>query len=269
MVERGTHKPQTMVRFHSSTQKFVFHLNFYIFWLVYNTVTCYNIILPIFKKINKDFFKKWTTQMAYILGFFAADGYITLNKRGANFWCIEITDKEILCKIKDCIESEHKIGEKIGMGNNKNLYRLQIGSFEMCDDLRKLGFDKNKTKSLAVPNIPEKYFSDFVRGYFDGDGNVWVGLNHKNRLIKSYTISCVFTSCSFVFLEALNDRLERIKGMKGSIRKGQGDYFRLTYSVISSLKLYNFMYNVDNLKSGGLFLKRKKDVFEKFIKLRL
>ena len=60
--------------------------------------------------------------MAYLLGFFAADGYITLNKRGANFWCIEITDKDLLYKIKDTIESEHKISERIGKGNNKDQY---------------------------------------------------------------------------------------------------------------------------------------------------
>ena len=139
----------------------------------------------------------------------------------------------------------------------------------MCDDLRKLGFNENKTKSLAIPNVPKKFFSDFVRGYFDGDGHVWIGQTHKNRPNSKFSISSVFTSCSSGFLSVLHGRLKEIVGMNGVIRKGKGDYYRLVYSVISSLKLFNFMYNVDNLKEEGLFLKRKKIVFEKFIKMRL
>jgi len=138
----------------------------------------------------------------------------------------------------------------------------------MCNDLRRLGFNENKTKSLAVPNVPKKFFSDFVRGYFDGDGHVWVGLTHKNSFHATYSISCVFTSCSFDFLNILHDRLKKVADVGGVVRKGQGDYYRLTYSIISSLKLFNFMYNVDNLKEEGLFLKRKRIVFEKFIKMR-
>lgn len=128
--------------------------------------------MPVYKKVNKDFFKNWSSDMAYVLGFFSADGYITVNKRGGQFWCIQITDKKLLEQIKKTVESEHKISTRIGRGNESILYRLQIGSIEMCDDLRKLSLRERKTKSLIVPNVPDKYFADFVRGYFDGDGGV-------------------------------------------------------------------------------------------------
>jgi len=52
--------------------------------------------VPVYKSVNKDFFKIWTREMAYVLGFFSADGYITINKRGGQFWCIQITDKKLL-----------------------------------------------------------------------------------------------------------------------------------------------------------------------------
>jgi hypothetical protein len=224
--------------------------------------------VPIYKKVNKNFFKKWNRQMAYVLGFFAADGYITLNKRGANFWCIDITDKDLLYNIRDIIESEHKISERIGTENNKNQYRLQIGSKEMCNDLRKLGFQENKTKSLSTPNVPQKYFSDFVRGYFDGDGNVWIGFLNKKRKTPTKVITTVFTSCSYDFLKVLKDRLEIFGITKGVIREMLGNYFHLTYSILNSLKLYNFMYNRGLLDTKGLFLERKKRVFDKYIKLR-
>ncbi len=205
--------------------------------------------------------------MAYVLGFFAADGYITVNKRGGQFWCIQITDKELLEKIRITIASDHTIGIRKPKDKEKTLYRIQIGSIDMCDDLRKLGFDANKTKSLAVPHVPQKYFSHFVRGYFDGDGNVWVGNVHKERRKKLLAIQSTFTSCSVNFLQGIRERLEVAGIQKGNIRKGKGNYFRLTYSILSSLKLYDFMYN--GLVLGyDLFLQRKKSVFQKYMSLR-
>ncbi|MEI6191192.1 MAG: LAGLIDADG family homing endonuclease [bacterium] len=224
--------------------------------------------MPIYKKVNKDFFKKWTSEMAYVLGFFAADGYITVNKRGASFWSIQITDKDLLYKIRDCIESEHKISERVGKGNEKNLYRLQIGSYEMCADLNKLGYRQNKTKSLFLPNVPDKYFSHFVRGYFDGDGNVWMGYLHKNRPKPDLVIFTAFTSCSLDFLLALKDRLNVVGLIGGSVIKNKQNYCRLSFSTKNTLKLFKFMYNSIDLKKDGLFLKRKLAVFERFEKTR-
>ncbi len=42
--------------------------------------------------------------------------------------------------------------------------------------------------------------------------------------------------------------------------------FSLTYSIYGSLKLYKFMYNSPIL-GNGLFLKRKKSVFEEYMNL--
>jgi intein-encoded DNA endonuclease-like protein len=222
--------------------------------------------VPIYKKVNKDFFKKWTPEMAYVLGFFAADGYMTANKRGAHFWNIHINDLELLKEIKRVIESEHKISVKNRKGGYTG-YRIQIGSNEMYEDLYKLGMRQNKTKSLAVPEVPNKYLCHFLRGYFDGDGHVWVGWIHKGRNTQTYSIQTVFTSCSYDFLEKLRKRLEASGVERGRLRKGKGDYYRLVYSVLNSLKLYEFMYN--ELGFSGLFLKRKKVVFEKYLKMRV
>jgi intein-encoded DNA endonuclease-like protein len=223
--------------------------------------------VPIYKKVNKNFFKKWTPEMAYVLGFFAADGNIITNNRGAQFWTIEIKDKELLENIKETIESNHKISlrYKGDKGTHSIMYRLQIGSIKMCEDLRLLGFKERKTRSLIVPKVPDKYFSHFVRGYFDGDGNIWTGLVHKDRKTNTRTIRAVFTSCSKAFLQDIKNKLEKMDIKKGILSRGKGDYHRLTYSVHGSLKLYDFMYN---MVDTSLFLKRKKDVFEKFVEMR-
>jgi len=206
--------------------------------------------------------------MAYILGFFAADGYITHNKRGAYFWCIQITDKDILEKIKKIIQAEHKISSRIPKRKTeKTLYRLQIGSKEMCHDLYKLGFKERKTKNLALPNVPKKYLPDFSRGYFDGDGNVWVGFRSTKRVRPTPVINTVFTSCSKEFLEELESGFLNAGIPQGALRKGTGNYYRLVYSINGSLKLYDFMYN--GCIEDSLFLSRKKRIFEKFKSMRL
>ena len=147
-------------------------------------------------------------------------------------------------------------------------YCLQIGSIEMCNDLENLGYFKKKTNNLSLPNMPSQYFSDFVRGYFDGDGNVWSGIIHKGRKTWSLAIQTAFTSCSSSFLEDLNRRLQIIGINKGAIYNKQGRYFRLVYSTNGSLKLYYFMYNNKVKGHNDAFLKRKKKVFESFIKER-
>lgn len=204
--------------------------------------------------------------MAYILGFFAADGYITINKRGGNYWSINIADRDLLKKIKKEIKSEHKIGTRVRKNKGHITYRLQVGSKKICADIRKIGFHENKTMNMNIPKVPLKYFCHFTRGYFDGDGNVWVGLIHKERKTRTLAIQTVFTSCSESFLLSLRNKLEFFGINKGVIRKGKGNYFRLTYSINNSLKLSNFMYN--DLDASRLYLSRKRDVFRGYIKMR-
>ncbi len=204
--------------------------------------------------------------MSYILGFFAADGYITVNKRGGQFWSIDIKDRELLEKIKIVVQAEHKIGVRNRENGKYTSYRLQVGSTEMCDDLQRLGFSTRKTKNLSVPKVPDKYFHDFVRGYFDGDGNVWVGYVHKERKTKLLVLRVVFTSSSESFLNLLMHRLESFNIVSGVLSK-RDDYYRLTYSIHNALKLHDFMYN--RLYASSILLERKRRVFKKYLKMRL
>ena len=210
--------------------------------------------------------------MAYTLGFFAADGYITVNKRGGQFWCIEIKDKELIEKIKATVESDHTISMRKRAKGKYTTFRLQIGSREMCDDLRKLGFSERKTKNMTIPNVPKEYFSDFVRGYFDGDGNIWMGEIHKERkrIIRYKVLKLYFTSCSLEFLQDLYNRLS-LSGLSGGCiyKSKKKQFYRLQYSTVNALKLYDFMYNHwVNRKIPQLFLKRKKRVFEEYKRLK-
>lgn len=204
--------------------------------------------------------------MAYVLGFLFADGNISHTKRNTWFWSLQITDKEILFTMREKINSSHKISYKKKIENNKQLYRLQIGSKEMCSDLIKLGLTPKKSKTMLFPKIPDKYFSDFLRGYFDGDGGIWLGFKNKKGNNKFYIVSTYFTSGSEHFLASLMKILSN-KGVLGGslVKKEKG--FDLKYSIKDTLILYKIMYN--NLtQENKLFLKRKKVVFEKYMRLQ-
>src|SRR3989344_4542443 len=128
--------------------------------------------MPVNKTLNQDFFKKWSSEMAYVLGFFAADGNMIKNKRGAHFIEFQITDRDILNQIKNLLGSNHKISIRDRNKKWKKSYRLQLGSKEIFNDLIKLGMVPRKSNILKFPKIPDVYLADFVRGYFDGDGHV-------------------------------------------------------------------------------------------------
>ena len=200
--------------------------------------------------------------MAYVLGFLFADGNIIHTQRGTWFWSIQITDKEILEKIKKKMGSSHQLSERKKKPGHKQLYRLQIGSKDMCKDLLALGLTERKSKTILFPEIPLEFFPDFLRGYFDGDGGVWIGPKNK-RNNKTFIINTFFTSGSKKFLISLISMLAKMGLTGGSlVKKERG--FDLKYSIRDSLILYKIMYN----DKCSLFLNRKKERFEKYIKLR-
>ena len=170
--------------------------------------------MPIYKTKNENFFKKWSPEMAYVSGFFAADGSMIKNKRGAYFIEFKSTDKEIINKIRKTIRANLAIGEYQPKQENHNKrYRLQIGSKEIFKDLLKLGMTPNKSLTLKMPKIPDKYFSHFIRGYFDGDGNVSIShyVRRARNNKKSITILSGFTCGSKKFLEKLFTKLKKLQ----------------------------------------------------------
>lgn len=204
--------------------------------------------------------------MAYVLGFFTADGNMIKNRRGAHFISIEITDIDILEKIKEMIGSNHKISIRERKFPSKIAYRLQIGSKEIFNDLLKLGLTPAKSKTIDLPKIPDTYFPHFVRGYFDGDGSViiadYIRKDRNNK--KSKTILSGFTSGSKEFLQNMQVQLKEIAYITGGTFNFSSGGYRLYFSVKDSLKLYNFMYN---RLENDLFLERKKEIFEKYFKV--
>jgi hypothetical protein len=233
-------------------------------WIYILPVTAYTISVPIYKSLNQNFFKKWSEDMAYVLGFFAADGSMVCNSRGAHFIEFQVTDKQILRDIQEVVGSNHTISAKKRNENWKTQYRLQIGSKEWFSDLERIGFTQSKSRVLKFPRLPKKYRGDFIRGYFDGDGGVYFKKYRvMDRSNPRWVFSSRFTSGSEDFLVDLHFVLKQCGIQKGFIlTKSRKNGYDLVLSHRDSLALYRLMYN----NAPRIYLKRKYRVFKKAVK---
>lgn len=220
-----------------------------------------------YRDVNKDFFKHWSRDMAYVLGFFAADGFMWKSGRGACFFGFQINDRQLLVDIRHVLSSTHKIAKRHRKIKNpawNDSYRLQVGSKEMFEDLLLLGMTPVKSHTLVFPQIPEAYFGDFVRGYFDGDGCVYYArLKFADRKRLRKILNSQFISASHTFLVMLHEHLKS-HGIVGGVVRKKPRGFDLSLSFKDSLALYRLMY--DTIPATGLFLPRKYKIFCKAIK---
>lgn len=216
--------------------------------------------------INENFFKNWSAEMAYVLGYFIADGCMFINPGDSHYIAFTSTDYELISNVREILKSKHKIGmQKYENRKGKVRYVLQIGSKKMFQDLLNLGLTPNKSKKVTLPDIPKSYFGHFSRGYFDGDGCVDFGFYQKKDRKKLSSIFITrFTSGNKKFLEDLLEYLKMYAGIKGSsLFQKQNKSYDLAFSVKDSFKLYKLIYQ--DVKENQ-FLKRKYNTFQKAIK---
>lgn len=203
--------------------------------------------------------------MAYILGFIVADGCLVEHKNGYNALNITNKNKEMLKNILETMDSNHKISSKSrGRELDLKYFQIQIRDRTIYADLLRLGLTPRKSKTIRMPKVPHEFLGDFIRGCFDGDGsiNVWQDPRWKHP----WQTRIVFYSGSFAFLHDIQKRLyDEIGLTMGSIQRSRRVHV-LCYSIIDSVKLYQFMYEKTNHDS--LFFKYKRDKFEFFKQVR-
>ena len=118
-------------------------------------------------KVNEKFFDKWNPEMAYVLGYWYADGSMYLSERGS-YLNVTSTDRDTIFKIKRWLNSQHIIREEKSVwSNRKNRFVLRIGNRRLYDSLLKLGLYPSKSLTIKLPYIPSEFLSHFARGYFD------------------------------------------------------------------------------------------------------
>jgi intein/homing endonuclease len=206
--------------------------------------------------------------MAYILGYLYADG--SLSDCGyirAKYISVTSIDKDRLELFKKLLKSEHNI--KIELAPNKNShtrYTLRIGSHKLYKRLGELGLYPNKSLTVKFPIIPNPLISHFIRGYFDGDGCVYLEKNtgiNGQPILKRLIIA--FTSGSANFLNGLGHAINKITLKKESRIYNSHKSYQLRYNTTDTMKLFEFMYNS---VQGDLFMRRKYNKFKEYLYLR-
>lgn len=117
-------------------------------------------------KVNEDFFKSWSHEMAWVLGLFITDGHVNRSTHSIVF---AQKDERILKYIAKCMGAHYVLGAK---GPTATTPTLIINSKMIKKDLEKMGITSNKSFNVPFPDVPKEFLPSFIRGVIDGDG--WV-----------------------------------------------------------------------------------------------
>ena len=217
-------------------------------------------------KYNEDYFSNIDTEeKAYWLGFIYADGFITKKTNGSHVFGITLAEREPLDKLNKCMDSNKPIGvyKKASSYSNKSVeYKLAFTSNKLVSDLEKWGCVERKTFKLKFPDfLEDSLIPHFIRGYFDGDGSVFY---HIQKTLKKEYLMLGVTICGIKsFLIDLEKHINESNTIYKDKRKTTDCYSIKLNSNIRALKLYHYLY-----KDATMYLSRKKEKFESFIKDR-
>ncbi len=203
---------------------------------------------------------KWSPEFAYAIGLLTTDGCLSKDSRH-----IDLTSKdtEQLDNFKKCLGLKTKIGYKESGSSNNPYYRVQFGDVVFYKFLLSIGLTQRKSKTIGEIKVPSKYFRDFLRGTFDGDGSFYSYWDKRWRSSFMFYIS--FISASTRYIKWLKKKNREHIQIKGAINANQNSsVYQLRYAKKESLKIIKFMYYNDNV----ICLTRKKKKIEKAIKKR-
>lgn len=197
---------------------------------------------------------------AYWLGFIFADGWIHKDENNRNYELgieLQLKDIEQLHDFNNELGNVHDIVEKHSEKYICNHYKksitdsavIRIYSRRIVDDLINHGVVENKTKSAIFPKI-NNYFIDFLRGYIDGDGCIYV--NDKGYMIVHITSSNCYV------LQYIKDKLSKDYGVESRVYKEKENKYRIYFNMTNSTKLLDLIYYDDNVQK----LNRK---YEKYL----
>jgi len=196
---------------------------------------------------NNDFFSCWSHDMAYCLGFITADGHVWKERPYLTI-AISKRDQQVLIFLRDCISPTSKVRDNY----NHNMVQLCIHSPQIWHDLKQYNVTHGKTWNLRIDfDIPQEFWSDYLRGFFDGDGCIYF-CNIRGRRYYYSSFSCA----SQQMLIDIQQRLQM-----GHIRCLRGKYYELKLCQSDTILLGQIIYqNKDAFK-----LERK---YEKFFQIQ-
>lgn len=183
----------------------------------------------------------------YLLGFLYADGCIFKNYINIR---LGAKDREHLLVLRDLFYPT--VDRPLYYIKSTNAYHLQVSSKLIVDRLRSLGCTERKSLTITFPDFLNNIqYQHFLRGYFDGDGCIYV---NKNRSTSNVNIisSHIFCDIASVYIsDTLNINARHISHStsdKISVIKIDGNR--------QVLKFMDYIYN-----DATVFLKRKYEIY--------
>lgn len=206
-------------------------------------------------QIRNDFEVIDTEEKAYILGLLMSDGWVTDCEM-----CIKLHKKDIslIEKIRDFFCPEIPIKEI------KNTVSFRLSSKKIVSQLNTYGCIKNKTYSeMHVPNISKALLRHFIRGYFDGDGTIFMDRKYyKSNICSIYEpfLKELQKILSDYNIESrINVEIRENKEMRtpqGTTTNCKNMYRLYVSKQTEILKFKEFLY-----KDATIYLNRKFDKF--------
>lgn len=194
-------------------------------------------------KLVKKVCIRWNKSFAYAIGLLTTDGSLSIDGRHINFTS---KDKELVELFKKCLKLSNSVTKKArSKETEKKYFQIQFGDINFYKFLLKIGLMPNKSKIVEELKIPDKYFFDFLRGHFDGDGTFYSYWDPRWK--SSFMFYTVFISASPRHIGWLRDKNYGLLGIKGHVTKdGKKISCHLKYAKRESLILLEKLYSSKN-----------------------
>lgn len=201
----------------------------------------------------------------YFLGFYYADGN-TADGRKSDYYIrmkLQARDKEILEQFNTLLGSDRPLSyeEHYNTMQEKvqKTYTLRIGNKHLWERMIELGCPANKTLTLKFPKfIPNEYMNSFIRGIFDGDGNISL---RENDTLANIRICGTEDVCKGIFNEVLKHT-----GVKGIYYEDKQGRKMWLYDIANQRDIKKFLEWI--YQDCNICLQRKKDKADLFLKTR-
>ncbi len=181
---------------------------------------------------------QWSPGFAYAIGLLATDGCLYNDGRHLE---LVSNDREQVENLKKCLGINNKITRKTSGSGRGQAFRIQFGDVFFYNFLLGIGITPRKSKTIGSLLVPKKYFPDFLRGHFDGDGTFYS--YYDPRWPNSFMFYTEIASASKKHVIWLQDWTTRLLGVGGRITKSKNNsVYRLKYAKGESLKLLSMLY---------------------------
>jgi hypothetical protein len=201
----------------------------------------------------------WRPELAYAIGLIATDGCL-----GQDGLLVDLTskDKEQLKNFSKCLGIDFKIGTKIN-SKGQEYFRIQFKNKIFYDFLFSLELTPRKSLTMGELAIPKKYFFDFLRGCFDGDGSFYSYWDPRWKSSHLFYLS--FGSASKNHILWIQEQIYIQTARRGHISKSgtEGSIYSLRYAKGDALVIIKKMYYNPKV----ICLSRKKLKIKKALKI--